>query len=213
MQNNTNLSFWNFIANIYDTFMKKDRKAYDEIYALISRKLISNMYVLELATGTGAISIAIADKVNSVEASDYSSKMIAVAEKKKIPSNVKFSVQDACNLNYDDESFDCVIISNALHIMPNPYLALQNISRVLKNDGLLIAPTFTPKRNDKKDKILAQIMGIFGFKSYHKWNTEQYCEFLEKSGYYIEFKQVLKAVFPITYLEARKRVKENEIDK
>ena len=36
-----------------------------------------------------------------------------------------------------------VIVSNALHIIPQPEKALQEIKRVLKDDGVLIAPTFT----------------------------------------------------------------------
>ena len=50
-------------------------------------------------------------------------------------------------LPYADESFDVVIVSNALHIVPQPEKALQEIKRVLKDDGVLIAPTFTHAGN------------------------------------------------------------------
>lgn len=204
MKDRTNRGFWNRFAGLYDAFIKKDNKAYAEMYLLIRKRLTSNMHVLELATGTGLISIAIADKVSNVEATDFSPRMIAEAKKKKTPNNVNFTVQDACNLPYADCSFDAVIISNALHIMPNPELALQSISRVLKNDGILIAPTFTHADNGRKSKLKAHFMAMFGFKAYHKWTTEQYCLFLVNSGFYIEQKQVLKASFPLTYVEARK---------
>jgi len=204
MKDITNRSFWGRFAGIYDTFIKKDNKAYAEMYLLIRARLTTNMHILELATGTGLISIAIADKVSSVEATDFSPQMIAEAKKKKIPRNVNFSVQDACNLSYADCSFDAVIISNALHIMPNPELALQNISRVLKNDGVLIAPTFTHAGNGREGKLMAHFMELFGFKVFHKWTTEQYCLFLVINGFHIEQKQILKASFPLTYVEARK---------
>ncbi len=204
MKDITNRSFWGRFAGLYDTFIKKDNKAYAEMYLLIRTRLTTNMHVLELATGTGLISIAIADKVSSVEATDFSPQMIAEAKKKKIPGNVNFSVQDACNLSYADSSFDAIIISNALHIMPNPERALQNIRRVLKNDGVLIAPTYTHAGNGREGKLMAHFMELFGFKTYHKWTTEQYCLFLENNGFYIEQKQVLKASFPLTYVEARK---------
>ncbi len=207
MKDKANYSFWNCFAGIYDVFMKKDNNAYKEMYSLIRRRLCPDMHILELATGTGLISLAIADRVNHVEATDFSPKMIAEAKKKMIPDNVNFSVQDACYLPYEDRSFDCVIISNALHIMPNPELALQNISRVLKNDGVLIAPTFTHAGNDRKGRIKARIMELFGFKAYHKWTTERYYEFLENNGFCIRFKQVLKSDFPLTYVEAQKNRK------
>ncbi|MCR5024844.1 MAG: class I SAM-dependent methyltransferase [Lachnospiraceae bacterium] len=41
-----------------------------------------------------------------------------------------------------DASFDAVIISNALHIIPDPEKALSEINRVPKKDGILIAPNF-----------------------------------------------------------------------
>lgn len=204
MKDKTNYSFWNRIAGIYDVIIRKDNKAYTQMYSLIRSRLSSNMHVLELAAGPGLISIAIADSVSSIETTDFSLKMIAEANKKTVPGNVTFSVQDACNLPYKDGSFDCVIISNALHIMPNPELALQNIWRVLKNDGVLIAPTFTHASNDRGGKIKAQFMKLFGFKAYHIWTAEQYCTFLGNNGFYIEHKQILKSDFPLTYVEAQK---------
>ena len=55
-------------------------------------------------------------------------------------------------LPYADKSFDVVIVSNALHIVPQPEKALQEIKRVLKEDGVLIAPTFTHAGNSFSGK-------------------------------------------------------------
>ena len=52
------------------------------------------------------------------------------------------------SLSYAGNSFDVVIVSNALHIVPQPEKALAEKSdRVLKDDGVLIAPTFTHAEN------------------------------------------------------------------
>jgi Methylase involved in ubiquinone/menaquinone biosynthesis len=204
MKDKTNISFWGRFARIYDVFMKKDNGAYTRMYTLIRARLTSHMNVLELATGTGLIAMAIADKVSSVEATDFSPQMISEAKKKNAPENVNFSVQDACSLPYEDGSFDCVIISNALHIMPDPGLALENIRRVLKDGGVLIASTFTHAGNDKCGKLKAHFMELFGFKAYHKWTEEQYCEFIKSNGFSIAQEIVLKASFPLTYVEAQK---------
>ena len=45
-------TFWDKNAGRYDRFMRKDRAAYDEMYALI-RPLVRHKTVLEIATGTG----------------------------------------------------------------------------------------------------------------------------------------------------------------
>ena len=47
-------TFWDRNAGRYDRFMRKDRAAYDEMYALI-RPVVKAKTVLELATGTGLI--------------------------------------------------------------------------------------------------------------------------------------------------------------
>ena len=69
--------------------------------------------------------------------------MIAQAKRGNFPPSCIFSVQDMFHLPYADQSFDVVIVSNALHIVPHPERALTELRRVLKNDGMLIAPTFT----------------------------------------------------------------------
>lgn len=209
MNDHTNQEFWNHFSWLYDTFMKKNKNTYNEMYQLIRTRLTRNMDVLELATGTGLISLAVADKVHHIEATDFSPRMIAAAKKKRVPKNVNFSVQDACKLSYEDERFDCVIISNALHIMPNPELVLNNIRRVLKNDGVLIAPTFTHADSDKLGIIKAALMERFGFKAYHKWTERKYCDFLIQNGFSIDRKKVLKSDFPLTYVEAHKGQERN----
>lgn len=209
MKDAANRGFWDRISGIYDLFMKKEG-AYGEMIHLIRQRLSTDMNVLELAAGTGLISLSVADRASHVEATDFSPQMIAEAKKKSVPENVIFSVQDACNLPYPGQSFDCVIISNALHIMPEPELALKNIRCVLKNDGVLIAPIFTHADNGKTGKIKAALMERFGFKAFHKWTEHEYCEFLLQNGFAIDQKQVMKSDFPLTYVEAHKK-QEKEI--
>jgi phosphatidylethanolamine/phosphatidyl-N-methylethanolamine N-methyltransferase len=204
MKERTNRSFWDHISGIYDRFMKKDQNAYGEMIRLIRERVTPNMELLELATGTGLIALAIADRVRRIEATDFSPNMISEAKKKAVLPNVRFSVQDACNLPYEDKSFDCVVISNALHIMPEPELALENIRRVLKDDGVLIAPTFTHAENGRSGKVKAALMERFGFHAYHKWTQQEYCAFLEQNGFSVCREQVLKSDFPLTYAEAAK---------
>ena len=161
---NSNKKFWNRFASKYDFIIKKDEQAYEEMIKLIRRDVNSKMEMLELATGTGLIALRIADKVKYLEATDFSEEMIKEAKRKERPNNLNFSVEDACDLPYGSKTFDCVLISNALHIMPKPEEALSNIKRVLKDEGILIAPTFTHKSSIKA-KVLWKLMSIVGFKA------------------------------------------------
>ena len=63
---------------------------------------------------------------------------------------LSFEVVDAKHLPYKDDSFDVVIIANALHVMFEPEKAVKEIERVLRKDGLLIAPNFVSHRMYKK---------------------------------------------------------------
>ena len=160
--------------------------------------------VLELAAGTGLISRKIAGIARSVEATDQSPEMIAQARRDNPSRKLHFSVQDMFDLPYADKSFDVVIVSNALHIVPEPEKALREIRRVLRDDGVLIAPTFTHLGNGLFGKIRAFFLKLAGFPLYHRWSTESYLQFLQQNGWHIHKSLVLRASFPLTYAECTK---------
>ena len=160
------------------------------------------MTVLELACGTGLLSVKIAPTVKHLESTDFSQEMIVQA-KKKVHSKLFFSVQDATALPYAPKTFDAVIISNALHIMPEPQKALSEIKRVLRDDGILIAPTFTAA-GSLGGRIKNRIMELSGFKVFHKWTPESYLAFLKSNGFEIQKSEVLSGALTLTYAEARK---------
>lgn len=193
--------FWSRFAPLYNVFMRKDQKAYEKMYVLI-RETIKGREVLELATGTGMIAKQVAEEAAHMIATDYSEGMIAQARKGKCPTNLRFEIADAVNLQYEDSSFDVVLISNALHIMPNPEKALDEIRRVLKPEGILIAPTFTHGGMGKGQKMLAVLMEkTIGFKPNSAWSKESYVEFLHKNGWKIQRGKCIQASFPLTYVE------------
>ncbi len=82
------------------------------------------MTVQELACGTGILSVRIAGSVKLLEATDFSEEMIRQAKAKAHSFRLHFSVQDATVLPYTSGTFDVVVISNALYIMPEPEKAL-----------------------------------------------------------------------------------------
>ena len=201
-----NKSFWNRYAKLYDFEINRfSGKAYAEMYRFMANSLSPDMDVLEVATGTGLIAINIAACVRHVEATDFSAKMIEKAKKKRAPGNIHFSVADAESLSFKDSSFDAVIISNALHIMPDPIKVLSNLSRVLKPNGLLIAPTYSHGHlRDSTWNLNAKILKLIGFETYSKWKPDEYIEFICQNGFQVKKWQVLNAAFPLVYLEAGK---------
>ena len=196
-------NFWDKNAGRYDRFMRKDRAAYDEMYELI-RPLVRHKTVLELATGTGLIARHIVNAAAYIEATDASTEMIAEARRDNHSAKLHFSVQDMFRLPYVDKTFDVAIVSNALHIVPQPEKALAEIRRVLRDDGVLIAPTFTHAENSFSGKVKAFFMRLAGFPLHSKWTSEEYLRFLRQNGWAVRKSVVLKASFPLTYAECVK---------
>ena len=203
MKSNDNKQFWNRVSHRYDFIIKKDAKAYEMMYSYMADDLKSDMHALELATGTGLISLRIAEHVKSVIATDFSPEMVAEAKKKTAPDNLHFSVEDATALTFQGDSFDVVIISNALHIMSEPERVLAEVHRVLKPDGILIAPSFT-HRGSLKQRLLSRAMSLTGFKVFHKWTPESYVQFLSANGFAIRRHEIICATFPLVYAVAAK---------
>lgn len=196
-------NFWDKNADRYDRFMRKDRAAYEKMYALI-QPVVKAKTVLELATGTGLIAKHIVNAVAHIEATDASPEMIAEAKRDNQSAKLHFFVQDMFCLPYADKSFDVVIVSNALHIVPQPEKALAEIHRVLKEDGVLIAPTFTHAGNSFSGRVRAFFMKLAGFPLHSKWTSEEYLHFLRQNGWTVRKSVVLKASFPLTYTECVK---------
>ena len=196
-------NFWDKNAGRYDRFMRKDRAVYDEMYELI-RPIVRHKTVLELATGTGLIAKHIVNAAAHIEATDASAEMIAEAKRDNRSAKLHFSVQDMFCLPYAEESFDVAIVSNALHIVPQPEKALAEIRRVLKDDGVLIAPTFTHAGNSFSGRAKAFFMKLAGFPLHSRWTSEEYLKFLEQNGWAVRKSVVLKASFPLTYTECVK---------
>ena len=196
-------NFWDKNAGRYDRFMRKDRTAYEEMYELI-RPVVKAKTVLELATGTGLIAKHIVNAAAHIEATDASPEMVLEAKRDNQSAKLHFSVQDMFHLPYADKSFDVVIVSNALHIVPQPEKALQEIKRMLKDDGVFIAPTFTHAGNSFSGKAKAFFMKLAGFPLHSRWTSEEYLKFLEQNGWAVRKSVVLKASFPLTYAECVK---------
>ena len=202
----TSRTFWDRNARRYDRFMRKDEAAYAQLYALI-RPAVRQKTVLELATGTGLIAKHIVSDAALIEATDASADMIAMAQQECRSTKLHFSVQDMFHLPYADASFDVIIVANALHIVPEPEKALREICRMLKDGGLLIAPTFTHQGNSLYGRVRAFCLRLAGFPLHSKWSSEDYLAFLRENGWHIQKSAVLKASFPLTYAACTKAVK------
>lgn len=210
MKDISNKAFWERTAGLYGSAMKSSDKLYDSIRDGIVPYLNRDMHVLELACGPGTLSFRLANHVKLWDATDFSTAMITAAQKHPGSPGLHFSVQDATALPYAPESFDAVVISNALHIMPNPEKALSEIHRVLKADGMLFAPTFIHGEGFAFH-LRIRLMQLIGFRSFSNWDALQFIQLLDKQGFAITEQKVMGGgLTPLCFAVAKKTKRMND---
>ncbi|WP_308681106.1 class I SAM-dependent methyltransferase [Stomatobaculum longum] len=191
---------WDLYAPIYSRAMRAEERSYAYLYRRIS-KLVRAKEVLELATGPGVLAKRIAPVTKRMLATDYSEGMIAEAKKGTCPKNLRFEVADALSLPYADASFDAVIIVNALHLLPEPERALREIARVLRPNGILIAPNFVKKREHFVGRCWEAVLGLVGVRFEHQWTVGEYLAFFRDNGWELLFYKETQARMPFLYVE------------
>jgi demethylmenaquinone methyltransferase / 2-methoxy-6-polyprenyl-1,4-benzoquinol methylase len=113
--------------------------------------------VLDLASGTGDVAFALANRGRPAEvvATDFVPEMLAVAETKaerrppQVP--VSFSFADAQHLPFEDASFDVVTVAFGVRNFPERERNFSEVLRVLKKGGRYVVlefsrPPFAPWR-------------------------------------------------------------------
>lgn len=174
-------------APIYDGF---------EIVLADVRKKIANEInpinksVLDVATGTGSLAIALSHTAKKVVGIDLSSKMLDVAKKKVGTGNLSFVQMDASKMNFEDDEFDIVSISLGLHDMPREIRSsvLEEIKRVLKKDGKLYILEHGQVSNKLLNWCSSNLMNVFESKYYLDFINSDFGEYLSSFGFKLEKK-------------------------
>ena len=178
------MTFWDFSAPFYDIADKMNGKPYAKMLEVVRDNVPKNTTVLEVAAGTAALSITIADKVESILCSDTSEKMLALARKKvarRNISNISFGNIDIMNIEKPDNSFDVVIAGQVLHLLSEPKKAAAELRRVAKS--MVILPMCYTKNLQGKAKWSVKFYKLLGFSPQYEFDADSYANFLNEIGF------------------------------
>jgi len=101
---------------------------------------VDGKHICEIGCGSGRLTRELAIRRAYISALDISAEAVRVTQGRNeefLPKRVNVQQMDACNLLYDDESFDVVVGMGILHHI-NISKAVEEISRVLKPGGRAI---------------------------------------------------------------------------
>src|SRR6185436_16599696 len=123
----------------------------DEMIRMMQVSVNDN--ILDVATGTGEPGLTIASmlKHGKVTGTDLSEKMLEVANESAVKKGIKNFETVCCDVSalpFEDETFNAVSSRLGFMFFPDMQLALQEMMRVLKTGGRLVASVWSaPEKN------------------------------------------------------------------
>jgi SAM-dependent methyltransferase len=102
--------------------------------------------VLDIACGTGNLSIPAAKRGALITGIDFVPDLIRQARERAVKEglNARFDVGDAEALPYEDNEFDAVVSMFGIMFAPRPEVAISELFRVLKPGGLMATASWVP---------------------------------------------------------------------
>lgn len=118
--------------------------------------------VLELGAGTGVVTRAMVDALDSdvaIEATDLNEPMMAFAQSVRRDTNVRWSQADACKLGHTDAHFDAVACQFAVMFFPDRVQAYAEARRVLKPGGRFVFSVWDRLSENEFAETVEQALG------------------------------------------------------
>jgi len=195
---------WDRLAKRYDMVVRIFDTSYPVVREHLREDLAGASQVLELAAGTGQFTADLARTADDLLTTDFSPEMVKeLGSRFKGFANVVARQMNVYEIDSPDQTFDAVFCANLLHLLDTPNLGLSEMRRVLKEDGLLITPTFL-HGVDPWRRALSTTMSTFAPFVANKYRLVDIESVIRNAGFTILKSEELPGIFPLAYVVAQK---------
>jgi ubiquinone/menaquinone biosynthesis C-methylase UbiE len=186
--------FWDKTAERYAARPIANEAVYEKKLEKTREYFERDMEVLEFGCGTGSTAIAHAPFVKHIQAIDFSSNMIEIAQGRADAAgvrNVTFATATIDDLEAADETFDAVLGLNILHLLEDKEAVIAKVHKVLKHSGVFVTSTVCLGGAMKLLSWIVPIGKLFGLMPQLKaFSTQELRESLTRAGFTIDYQWV-----------------------
>ena len=202
--------YWSRFSETYDENQEYvvGKDFLDEVK--INLDNLSNLgEVLELGCGTGCFTETLAKNSKHIFATDLSGELLEKA-RERLGNNDKitFQKENCYTTSFKSERFDTVFMANLIHVIEDPSKVLQECSRVLKDDGLLIITSFTNYTMKTLEiiKLGFRYIKVWGKppRYTHRFSPDTLGSLMESAGFSVKELKILGDRTKSLYLTGRK---------
>ncbi len=139
--------------------------------------------VLDVATGTGFMAIALADTGAEVIATDFTLAMLEEAsESLANQTNTSLALADADCLPFPTDSFDAVTCRVSIHHFANPQLAISEMARVCKQAGRVVIMDVVSSQNKSKSDLHNKLGKMRDQSEVRQWQLSEIERMVKQAG-------------------------------
>lgn len=150
---------WDLVAGGYDVYTRDYLGNFSQA-ALEHVELPSAARIVDVACGPGTTSLLLADRVEQIDAVDFSPKMLSMFRehlKERNISHVTLHEADGQNLPLPEASYDLGVSMFGLMFFPDRVRGMKELCRVLKSDGQVVIGSWAPAA---RSPLMAQMFSM-----------------------------------------------------
>jgi phosphatidylethanolamine/phosphatidyl-N-methylethanolamine N-methyltransferase len=159
---------------------------------------------LEIGSGTGLVTVAVAPVVGELLATDYAEAMVERTRSRVAAAgltNVRCEQRDLYGLGEPDGSYDVVIAANVLHLVPDLDAALVAMRRLLRPGGRLVVPTFCHGET-RLSRAVSWALSWVSFPAQRRFDLPGLAAAVERTGFVVDRQERIAGVLPIGFVSA-----------